>query len=1063
MIHGPLQANRLIGLGWMGLLIAVGSCSSADGQAASVEAAWQQRLATPQAPGDVIDSPGAEAGETQRFFVDANSRGRASEIRIVQLSWGRMVDVLGLDAQGGRILQQRDLVIDPDLDSDGVNFLLERNPITQTERLVILRDVTDTTPGAGLDQFVDLLRVADSNLAPIAERDLPDAGLFSMVPRNSTVVVQFDDLLDADLVNSRNIHLRTGNPPVVPFELRVLPDTNHGALAVLPGESERRFFTTRALLDFAVSELEAFAEVIPVNPLGLPASTQTVHANILLRIPTQTDFILGQDTILRNPTGGPLARASNGPVDFSTATIDVVRAARSGGPTTSTGDPYNGFLVDVRPPQVVGTQEAILGFRPRPIPGGSPFDFTLPQLKFESTFCAQAPAIGDVIEIPGFFAEVRAVGAVNANGEVFDLPITLLAGDPVEFHQTAIGPARYLTTFEPLEDVLRAACFVTIRPTPASSPTQAPSRISTGSIFELRFSEPLDVPGFEPHETLALTRAANPTSGTEYFVGNIEAGLGLTRFSFVPTFPLAHTSGSTENTYLTLGDGQHAPVDVVGNSLVDVLPQVAFRIHPDEPTSVNAGRVTRFTSADEELPIGDAMTGPLPEWTGQFSIDQAAEVIHPRPVTRMLASADRSQSLPAAMVPFAPGVQNPLSPFGAKTMTGWRYVDVGFGIADVNTFNMDVEGLNWSPTAGQVVSDNYAHFEIRLFHGGQLPDEAVNPLTLFPEYPDSGLQSIYDANRLDGSLSTVVHPRYLGYSVDPGDQFVSASGTNLMPFPLNRSIPPTERRTYTWRDTSIEGRGAQNGDGADPLQVDALGLPRTRLYSEGEVRSVGLPLMMDFRCFPDSGAIGLNAFDVSLAVNSSIKPYFRAFSRGGVDSNGSVVVVDPDLESRANGGFDPTTGAPTPGTDPMFYIGAMDLVVRVSRVVSIWFSTESATGSQIASPHFAPAMVFPPAHFQPPGTSVEIAYRGAASITAGSEVLTNGLSLDAYGDNYPTGVPHDSDVASLDVSFFGDDHWAADSNEIDGAPYYQVRASLRSNIATGQTATISSIGQAWSD
>ena len=37
---------------------------------------------------------------------------------------------------------------------------------------------------------------------------------------------------------------------------------------------------------------------------------------------------------------------------------------------------------------------------------------------------------------------------------------------------------------------------------------------------------------------------------------------------------------------------------------------------------------------------------------------------------------------------------------------------------------------------------------------------------------------------------------------------------------------------------------------------------------------IALPLLMEYRCFPDPTALGLNAFDVNLAINTSTRPSF---------------------------------------------------------------------------------------------------------------------------------------------------------------------------------------------
>ena len=111
-------------------------------------------------------------------------------------------------------------------------------------------------------------------------------------------------------------------------------------------------------------------------------------------------------------------------------------------------------------------------------------------------------------------------------------------------------------------------------------------------------------------------------------------------------------------------------------------------------------------------------------------------------------------------------------------------------------------------------------------------------------------------------------------------------------------------------------------------------------YVANQVRADALPMMMEFKCFPDAGSVGLNAFDISLAANSSSKPYFRAFSTGGINTQGNTVLVLPDTEEEANGGFNPGSNPPgqkTFGLDNTFYIGAADFVTRISRVHSVWF------------------------------------------------------------------------------------------------------------------------------
>ena len=109
-----------------------------------------------------------------------------------------------------------------------------------------------------------------------------------------------------------------------------------------------------------------------------------------------------------------------------------------------------------------------------------------------------------------------------------------------------------------------------------------------------------------------------------------------------------------------------------------------------------------------------------------FFFDLERGVIKPRPVTYSGVTADRTNPVPSIMIPFPPGVQTPLSPLGSKLHTVWRYADFGWQVLDETKHNVDVIGLNWSPIGGQVLSDFFEEFEIRLSHSRRLPDEAIN-------------------------------------------------------------------------------------------------------------------------------------------------------------------------------------------------------------------------------------------------------------------------------------------------------------------------------------------------
>jgi hypothetical protein len=341
------------------------------------------------------------------------------------------------------------------------------------------------------------------------------------------------------------------------------------------------------------------------------------------------------------------------------------------------------------------------------------------------------------------------------------------------------------------------------------------------------------------------------------------------------------------------------------------------------------------------------------------------------------------------------------------------------------------------------------------------------------QYPESGLADIYAANLLDPNRDPqrTVHQRQRGYTLNPADGSTTPSGMSIFPYPLNRDIAPSLYSYYTWRDTGLETRAGPNGEGADPSVLQFLdeGAP---VYSRDEVRSVALPLLMEFRCYPDGTALGANRFDVALAVTLSTTPAFRAFSAGGIAEGGQVVYVDPDLQIQANGGFDPSSlpnpGAETPGKDDAFYFGAVDFVTRVSRSYSVWYEAVDPAGEPFLGAQYHDVIVGPGPEAQPIGTELQLAFRGALAIDPGSvgdEARTDAMTFDAYGDHYASDVEiMDSGNANTGIHFLdADDSWHDDIRELNGARYYQVRVTFLSNPATGSRPVLSGLGVSWSD
>jgi hypothetical protein len=1067
----------------------------------------------PQAPG------GLDVSDVEFFFADPHQDGRAQVVTISGAYYGRLVQVYGLDGQFGstpppvRIPMSDAFVINPAYVGEGGQSLVETNAVTGQDQLIILRNVTDETPNGGRDQFLEILQSAASGLPTVRVADTGTVGVFTMVPRNATLVLAFDDLVDPRTIDATTIRVGTGYPPINPFEVRILPDVHYGAFADLDGFAGEEFYPTRVLIDSTVSELEAFASnpPMPVNSTGLPFSIDNNRANVLLSFPTLRNPAAGQQRVLSNPTNHPLASVGNGPVNFSDPTQPVVRAFRAGGDPDFTSDPFNGFLPDTLDPRVIGSNPVTIVGAPVQVEGER---FMLPTLQFASTLCAQTPEIGDVISQNGIFAEVIAdaqpiVGDLATNVQVRLVQYPSTWSGPEEWETFGLGAgAAFESAYDPIDDAGRQSCFVSVLPRPTGYPSLPVTGIDPFATVSVRFSEPMDPASLTAFDSMTLTRSAVPPSGListdQFVIGRVGQTADLREFTFQPDLPLNHALGASESYFLALAAGEFAPRDLAGNS-VSEFEQVEVRVEPTAAPQVNGGRVSRFVSIDEEAPIAASGEPLLPEWGGQFLVDQGRQLIRPRPVTRQTVALDRQKPTLQGHTPFSSGVVTPLSNFGSKMQTLWRYADCAFSINDPTNLNIDVEGLGWAPAGGSIVADSFDEFEIRLSHSRWAPDELIDAGSLFPLYFNSGLVNNFANNLLMNEVQTVVHPREIGYILNPADIYVAPSGMRVMPFPLNRSVAPEEKRTFTWRDTSIRTRSGASNGGVDPsYYLLTLGLPvptaPNKFYPPNEAQTAGLPLLLEFRTYRDDSALGINGFDVNLAANSSSKPYFRAFTTGGIRQNGQPKYIDPDTETLANGGLNPSTTPPgglTWGLDNVVYLGAVDLVVRVSRVHSVWFRSVITGEMGFGGRTYLPPTVEPRAEDQPLGTSIDINFRGATAIAYlnpgqvpgtgsaqdndrapdnnpndpfGGQPYTdyqiNGFTIDLYGDYYneidPAFNVHRAANANPGLTFLANDStWKGDVTGISDAVFYQVRLTFNANIATGESPDLSAFAISW--
>jgi hypothetical protein len=266
------------------------------------------------------------------YFLAETHQSGGARVHLFDASWGRQVDVFDVDEQGrtNPIPVLRDVVIGQGVQSDGSGLVLETSAITHEARLIVLRP--RDAPDHGSGTFASVLARATGLLMPVVPKHDDGTSLppFSLVARDSTLVLRFDDLLDdgpeARETLVETVRLTVGYPPVTPQTARIVYDPSHGGIA--NGE----FHSTRVLIDFTVSEREA--EELPglpvINAAGLPASsTLSAQANVAVHLPSRIDETSGRFVRLVNLS----ARVSR-PTGPSTR----VAGSRAGLPLGNSGD-----------------------------------------------------------------------------------------------------------------------------------------------------------------------------------------------------------------------------------------------------------------------------------------------------------------------------------------------------------------------------------------------------------------------------------------------------------------------------------------------------------------------------------------------------------------------------------------------------------------------------------------------------------------------------------------------------------------------------------------------------
>ena len=883
----------------------------------------------------------------------------------------------------------------------------------------------------GTPEFDAAFNRLDDGLGTVLEKGYTGRPPFSLVPRNAAVRLRFSQPLDPDTINSATVQVSAGVPPSQPLSVNYTIDPVEPNVLIV---------------DPTVTELDAVATGRPVNALGFPASVGQVNPNITIRIPTLPDPINGQVEVLRS-SRGTILTPGNGPTEPGDTTV-AVRTFRAGNAV----DQNRGFLLDLQAPRLLGSQQIeLIGVAAGQI-----------VYEFDVLSCAVAPVVGDVIQQGTRVGIITRV--IDDVAPDFNVEFRRLDDGMDEF--STFQRASFISAYD--DGVDAPECFLEITPFANQAPVTG---VDPQAVVTARFSEPMDPETVSPYDSMIMALSADPTAVpyNQFVIGEIIPSGDTRRFTFSPSgLGIDHLQGTSEAYFfhlLTDPTNPNAVKDLAGNPLSIPNFTVRFTIDRDADTVSQGGLVLRFSDEDED---GDGN----PDWQGQLRpefVEIPGGQMVPsgrllgRQVNRFSVVVDATQPTIGIMQPI-PNIQTPLSPLGSRMMNVWRYVDMGMTYPNQDEYNIDIESVAYAPQNGQVIADQFARVQINLAHSFYLPDEFLDLMGgQLPVYPNSGLaRQAFSSNVLDPQNFPLTRMYEGEYDLNPLDVFQAPGSTTVL-----LSWPAFEdqfgdKLTFTWRNTQIDMTGGPAGDGADP-RIMATVATRTRYVGPGQVPSIGLPLLLDFKVWPAENTdptLGLNGFQTSIATTTSARPTFRVFSTGGFDTAGTPRQVNPE-DDVPRGGYNanPQNGQPigarTRPDDNVIYWGQVDFVVRISRHITRWFDTgvEHPSGNY---PEYLPAVIEPLQSEQPAGTSLVVEYRGANLVPPTSLAATRGDCMDLYGNVMSTML--NSTCTGTAGSVTGGTGWTTDLSTLTGKRWIQVRYSLIANIATGGVPAISTTG-----
>jgi hypothetical protein len=1018
---------------------------------------------------------------------DSGSAFGNSDLKLADAKWGRLVDVF--DADG--LLYEVDIVIREDVIADGVDYDFFINPISQKEILTILH-----VQNSGTGEFENALDTAISDLPTLKELGPESQGPFVKVPRNAAIRLEFTEHVAAETVNRQTVRVLVGSSAEgfdnleVKYIVKDEFDDFGNPVGVI-------------IIDPTISEIDSSnsASGLTVNGIGLPESADTETPNLKIFIPSVVNVFANQTMVLTNKSGTQnfsLHLNESGdtiiePHQFIGLDPVSVRALRSG----NSADAYNGFLKDVVLPQLISEQRVTvssvveLGATQRIL------TYSNDALGCQGIL----PKAGDVFELnvaaqlQNAFVQITTV-VDSSDPTAYLVRGTLISGDLAPTSSSLEG---VLTTAYSAQDSDYQLCFLSFTPEPAVLPATGVDPAATISVM---FSEAMDSKTVRSLDSMVLATSnmdtvipSDPIEPDAEWVPSEETvadyldrlpGFGVGgdsgRIMFGPiqssgdarTYTLAPLAGITDafadgplaQISLAIRAGTTGVLDLAGNP-VGFSGFVAGHSRQSAVTdkltvSGVAANIKYFALRGNGV---DEDNDQSPEYGGQLGQYNGDGVLRGRAVNRFSRQADKTNTYVGQRISFTSGIMTPLVPAGAVLHTIYGYHHLGFGLSNNQEYNLDVEGMSWSPFQGIVYDTTFDRYSIALAHSERLPDDWIDPASGYPAYNNSGLKrlssNLFDHNIYGFGQDPILHAELdetivfdvPQYSISQANVYLANGGVAMYPW-------PDFSQTFTYRDTSLplpNGNDLAGGNNASGTTVDSRGWgcpPRVvnedRTYEKSLIPTIGLPLLMRYRCYVVGAEFGFNGSQVQIMVGSSALPAFRVFSWGGLTgSNWDFVVPDAD-----GAGSSPTSRGSIKAYGPEIHWGQVDFVTKVSHVYTHWFNAGGALD------WFSNLTLEPTPQQSNPGTSVEVEFRTSPAInTAACVNETTPLedasnAFDAYGE-------YDEEIGCATVT--EGSAWVSDPSSLVSLqyPYFQLRFTFIANTQLNLEAEMDAFGFAY--